>query len=98
MDPSSSLALLPPAAADLLRSKGWRRIKPDSPLAGLAYVAVTTEEARSLAAALEAGAQRTSGPEVEGYRIETPGPDTRPVELWFEPIFPHGQWICSACG
>ena len=98
-DPSSRLALLPSPVADLLRSKGWMRLPDTSPMAGIAYVEVTTEEARSLAAALDAaGAERSDGSEVEAYRIETPGRDTPAVSLWFEPIFPHGEWICSACG
>jgi hypothetical protein len=88
------LAALPGEAAGLLRGKDR------TPESGDHCSEVSTEEARALAGVFEeagyAGDEvtRTS---VLSYVFEASHP-LNEVIIEFEPIFPHGDWTCSACG
>ena len=61
-------------------------------------VAVTTNEARSLAKALDgAGPAKEEDGLVLSYRFNAPNP-SRQVWIAFEPYLPHGETTCSPCG
>ena len=90
MSPARIVALLPPAAQNVLRGRDW-----NARGAGPGCFAVTTEGARSLAKALDG-----AGPAKKGrlnYTFNAPGP-SRQVWITFEPYLPHGETICSRCG
>jgi hypothetical protein len=90
MSPARIVALLPEAAQNALRGRDW-----NARGAGPGCFAVMTDEARSLAKALNG-----AGPEKKGrlnYKFNAPGP-SRQVWIGFEPYLPHGETICSACG
>jgi hypothetical protein len=62
--------------------------------------AVTTNEVRSLAKALDrAGpATKRAGSAINlTYKFDAPGP-SRQVWIGFDPFLPHGEVICSSCG
>jgi hypothetical protein len=103
---SRILALLPAPARELLRAKDRTRTQGFYGLAGgpmrvvYGYSSeVTTEEARALAAALDdAGVKRKRGTYALAYSGKAPGPRGNTFSITFEPILPHGESTCSACG
>jgi hypothetical protein len=60
---------------------------------------VTTDEARILAETFDVAGYERDEEWVLSYRFgaRAPGPINE-VGIEFEPIFPHGDWTCSACG
>jgi len=97
MERSQMLALLPAAVADLLRDRETLPPTDDPP----DCLAFTTEDARLLDAAL-ADAGLAQDEQQNRYRLEyhldAPGPGTSLITITFEPRFPDGTFICSACG
>jgi hypothetical protein len=90
MSPARIVALLPEAAQNVLRDRNW-----DAGGAGSGCFAVTTNEARPLANALD-----DAVPAKEGrlsYRFNAPGP-RRQVWITFNPYLPHGKTHCLQCG
>jgi hypothetical protein len=105
MGPARIVALLPAAAQDVLRGRDWRtralRLTP-SARRGIygGCFAVTTNEARSLAKALDGAGPATArkgGAINLNYKFDAPSP-SRQVWISFDPFLPHGEVICSACG
>jgi hypothetical protein len=89
------VALLPEAAQNVLRGRDW-----NARGAGPGCFAVTTNEARSLAKALDAAgpaAARKGGLINLNYAFDAPGP-SRQVSIGFSPYLPHGETTCLACG
>jgi hypothetical protein len=89
------VALLPEAAQNVLRGRDW-----NARGAGPGCFAVTTNEARSLAKALDGAGPATAkkgGAINLNYRFDAPGP-SRQVWIGFDPFLPHGEVTCSACG
>jgi hypothetical protein len=83
------VTLLPAAAQNVLRGRDWNAKD------GMGCFAVRTEEARSLAKALDG-----AGPAEKGrlnYRFNAPGP-SRQVVIGFNPYLPHGETECLECG
>ena len=116
-DPSRIVSLLPAAAADMLRGKDRtpvtgvvHREAPGGvrPIAVTDYCSdLTTEEARTLAKALEdAGPTEKADPDGSfrtdsfrlDYTFDAPAQGQRGVSIYFEPYLPHGEIICSPCG
>lgn len=107
IDPARVPSLLPRSAEELLRSK--ERTRRDGFYGSTEFVPVfdyvsnlTTDEARTLAQALDGAADLEQGPSagsayVLGYTRDLPGTDAVLFVL-FEPILPHGESTCSACG
>jgi hypothetical protein len=94
MRPVRIVTLLPAAAQNALRGRDWnaRGAEP-----GWCF-AVTTEEARSLAKALDgAGPAKKGGAIGLNYTFKAPGP-SRQVWITFGPYLPHGETTCSRCG
>ena len=86
MSPARIVALLPEAAQNVLRGRDW-----NARGAGPGCFAVTTDEARSLAKALDG-----AGPAKKGrlnYKFNAPGP-SRQVWIGFNPYLPHGETTC----
>ena len=106
LEASRILALLPAPARELLRAKDRTRTQGFYGFAGgpmrvvYGYSSeVTTEEARALAAALDdAGVKRGQGAYALAYSGKAPGPSGNTFSITFEPILPHGESTCSACG
>jgi hypothetical protein len=105
MGPARIVALLPAAAQNVLRGRDWRtralRLSP-SARRGIygGCFAVTTNEARSLAKALDGAGPATArkgGGINLNYRFDAPGP-SRQVFISFDPFLPHGETTCFACG
>ena len=105
MGPARIVALLPEAAQNVLRARDWRtralRLTP-SARRGIygGCFAVTTNEARSLAKALDGAgpaAARKGGSINLNYHFDAPGP-SRQVWICFDPFLPHGEVTCSQCG
>jgi hypothetical protein len=105
MGPARIVALLPAAAQNALRGRDWRtralRLTP-SARRGIygGCFAVTTNEARSLAKALDGAgpsAARKGGAINLNYKFDAPGP-SRQVWISFDPFLPHGEVTCSQCG
>jgi len=95
MRPARIVALLPEAAQNVLRGRDW-----NARGAGPGCFAVTTNEARSLAKALDAAgpaAARKGGLINLNYAFDAPGP-SRQVSIGFSPYLPHGETTCLACG
>jgi hypothetical protein len=97
MGPARFVALLPAAAQDVLRGRDWNagRFPP-----GSRCFAVTTNEARSLAKALDGAGPATArkgGAIRLHYTFDAPGP-SRQVWISFDPFLPHGEVTCSQCG
>ena len=95
MDPARIVPLLPAAAQNVLRGRGW-----NARGAGPGCFAVTTNEARSLAKALDGAGPATArkgGAINLNYKFDAPGP-SRQVWISFDPFLPHGEHICSECG
>ncbi len=111
MGPARIVALLPAAAQKVLRGRDWRTEITGGPGSGPGVpgarrgvyggcFAVTTNEARSLAKALDdAGpaAARKGGAINLNYRFDAPGP-SRQVWISFSPYLPHGETTCLGCG
>ena len=94
MRPARIVALLPEAAQNVLRGRDW-----NARGAGPGCFAVTTNEARSLAKALDGAgpaAARKGGAINLNYRFDAPGP-SRQVWISFDPFLPHGQLTYSEC-
>lgn len=109
IESSRILTLLPAPAEDLLRTKdrsGREGLMMPGPGEGIIPAseychAVTTDEARAIDQALsDAGFQRSreASPYRLAYRFWAPAPIEKTVDIWFEPILPHGEWTCSPCG
>lgn len=106
LEASRILALLPAPARELLRAKDRTRTRGFYGFAGgpmrvvYGYSSeVTTEEARALAAALDAArVKRGQGTYALAYSGKAPGPSGNTFSITFEPILPHGGSTCSACG
>ena len=105
MGPARIVALLPAAAQNVLRGRDWRtrawRLTP-SARRGIygGCFAVTTNEARSLAKALDGAGPATArkgGAINLNYKFDAPGP-SRQVWIGFSPSLPHGETPCTACG
>ena len=95
MRPARIVALLPAAAQNVLRGRDW-----NARGAGPGCFAVTTNEARSLAKALDGAgpaAARKGGGINLNYKFDAPGP-SRQVWIGFDPFLPHGETTCSGCG
>ena len=111
MGPARIVALLPAAAQNVLRGRDWRTevsrgpgVAPGVPgvrrgVYGGCF-AVTTNEARSLAKALDgagpATARKGGGINLT-YKFDAPGP-SRQVWIGFSPYLPHGETTCLGCG
>jgi hypothetical protein len=95
---------LPERARDAFGSLDWAVDEDDFPTGYCADA--TTDDARALADALDEAAldmddferDRRDGVWRLTYRLSSPGLDTRPVWISFEPYLPHGEAICSTCG
>ena len=105
MGPARIVALLPAAAQNVLRARNWRtralRLTP-SARRGIygGCFAVTTNEARSLAKALDGAGPATArkgGAIRLHYTFDAPGP-SRQVWIGFSPYLPHGETTCLGCG
>jgi ABC-type Fe3+/spermidine/putrescine transport system ATPase subunit len=90
---------------NVLRGRDWRtralRLTP-SARRGIygGCFAVTTNEARSLAKALDGAGPATArkgGAINLNYKFDAPGP-SRQVWISFDPFLPHGEVTCSQCG
>jgi hypothetical protein len=94
MRPARIVALLPEAAQNVLRGRDW-----NARGAWPGCFAVTTNEARSLAKALDGAgpaAARKGGAINLTYKFDAPGP-SRQVWISFGPFLPHGQLTYSEC-
>jgi hypothetical protein len=101
MRPARIVALLPAAARDLLRGRNWTRgfPPPQAPTSTGYYprypgcFAMMTNEARSLAKALDAAGPATvrkGGRLHLHYALDAAGP-SRQVWIDFDPLLPHGE-------
>ncbi len=111
MGPARIVALLPAAAQNVLRGREWRTEVSRGPGVGPGVpgvrrgvyggcFAVTTNEARSLAKALDGAGPATArkGGFVNlNYRFVAPDP-SRQVWISFSPYLPHGETTCLGCG
>jgi hypothetical protein len=105
IETSRILGLLPAPAEDLLR-RGSIGADPNVDWPPAACSVVPTEEARRVARALDDGALERLGSGESGreslyrlaYRFEPPDPHPGWIYVYFEPVLPHGEWMCSACG
>jgi hypothetical protein len=95
MSPARIVALLPAAAQNVFRGRDW-----NARGAGPGCFAVTTNEARSLAKALDGAGPATKRAGIAirlHYTFDAPGP-SRQVWIGFDPFLPHGEVTCSGCG
>ena len=90
MSPARIVALLPEAAQNVLRDRDW-----NARGAGPGCFAVTTNEARPLANALDGAVPAKKGR--LSYTFNAPGP-SRQVWITFDPYLPHGKTPCLQCG
>ena len=102
IDASRILELLPPQLARLVRARGWISSSGEQNCS-----VVATEEARNVAGALEdAGLEQTGGgkrrvaegPHRLAYSFAPPDGSTGRIIIFFEPVLPHGEWVCTPCG
>jgi hypothetical protein len=99
-DPTRILALLPSAARQQLSGKETTRYTGKVGWAGGPYYRhagdcanVTTAEARSIAAALDAaGIERTDPAAGLQYSFDLPGPSRETARITFESLLPDGEW------
>jgi len=111
IETSRVFALLPPAAAEILRSRaraeraGFTGSATDpAPRRYVYYVSeLTTAESRALSEALKAGGVGLNSHGIAKYVLsyEGPVPGAGPDGFYFvefEPMLPNGEWACSACG
>jgi hypothetical protein len=96
---SRILVALPPLARDLLRGKDLKGSSfATDPSASWYCSAVTTPNARILERAIDrAGNKRVQKPWLLAFTLKVPHP-MNSVRIEFEPMFPDGGWLCSACG
>jgi hypothetical protein len=95
MRPARIVALLPEAVQDVLRDRDW-----NARGAGPGCFAVTANEARSLAKALDGAGPATArkGGFINlNYKFDASGP-SRQVLIEFGPFLPHGETACLGCG
>ena len=95
MGPARIVALLPEGAQNVLRGRDW-----NARGAGPGCFAVTTNQARSLAKALDGAGPATArkgGAINLNYSFDAPGP-SRQVWIGFSPFLPHGETTCLGCG
>lgn len=104
VDASRILGVLPPPLADALRARWRPYVWPRWWRPGPCTV-VPTEEARTVARALDdAGLERRGGGKGRGaeslYRLAygLQPPNVWPGSIFFEPVLPHGEWVCTPCG
>jgi len=103
MRPARIVTLLPAAAQNVLRGRDWttHASRPTPSARRGVYggcFAVTTNEARSLAKALDgAGPAKKGGAVLLNYTFNAPGP-RRQVLIAFSPLLPHGGTTCLRCG
>jgi hypothetical protein len=101
MRPARIVALLPAAVQNALRGRNWTRgfPPPQAPTSTGYYprypgcFAMTTNEARSLATALDAAGPATArkgGRLHLHYALDAPGP-SRQAWIDFDPLLPHGE-------
>ena len=91
MSPARIVALLPEAAQNVLRDRDW-----NARGAGRSgCFAVTTNEARPLANALDGAVPAKKGR--LNYKFDAPGP-SRQVWISFNPFLPHGETTARGCG
>ncbi len=90
MSPARIVALLPEAAQNVLRDRDW-----NARGAGPGCFAVTTDEARPLANALDDAVPAKKGR--LSYTFNAPDPN-RQVSIGFNPYLPHGKTHCLQCG
>ncbi len=95
------LAILPAAAADLLR--GRAEVPSDGYGATFDCLGMTTAEARLLDAALrdaelEQDEGRNSSLLEYHVVLDSAAPDASRLGVWFEPILPDGTIGCTSCG
>ena len=90
MSPARIVALMPEAAQNVLRDRDW-----NARGAGPGCFAVTTNEARPLANALDDAVPAKKGR--LSYTFNAPGPN-RQVLIGFNPYLPHGKTHCLGCG
>ena len=107
MGPARIVALLPATAQNVLRGRDWNLVRGRN--LGALYArrgvyggcfAVTTNEARSVAKALDGAGPavaRKGGAINLNYKFDAPGP-SRQVWISFGPLLPHGEVTCSQCG
>lgn len=98
---AEKLAMLPAAAADLLRDR--EEVPSDDYDASMDCLGMTTAEARLLDAALS-----DAGFEQDEWRnrylleyhivLDSAAPDAWRLGVWFEPILPDGTIGCTSCG
>ena len=89
---------------------GSRGNSPDFPLIPVTryHSVLTTEEARAVTQALDAGLKRPPGGglgysfEIPGTSVDPPPPEKGPVRnvvyIMFFPYLPHGEKVCLGCG
>jgi hypothetical protein len=100
-EPSHAFAMLPARARDLVRTHTIERSGPHvSP--PFACVNVPTDEARAIVETLNDGGYATVAP-LSAYRLDyvleaSLKPVSRERHVWFEPVLPDGEPICSPCG
>ena len=106
MGPARIVTLLPEAAQTVLRGRDWNAHASRQPMPTSARGVyggcfnVTTEEARSLAKALDGAGPATArkgGAINLNYKFDAPGP-SRQIWISFDPFLPHGEVTCSQCG
>jgi hypothetical protein len=94
MRPARIVALLPEAVQNVLRGRDW-----NARGAGPGCFAVTTNEARSVAKALDDAGPATArkgGLINVTYAFDAPGP-SRQVSIGFLPFLPHGKLTYAQC-
>ena len=111
LEPSRILALLPDSAEELLAAKPRTRLRHFYGGTGVPLrrvydyrSQVTVDEARTLAEALDGAGLERKPTQEQAYaltyvhgEVPTEGPGAFFFVI-FEPILPHGEAICSACG
>jgi hypothetical protein len=111
LEPSRILALLPDSAEELLAAKPRTRLRHFYGGTGVPLrrvydyrSQVTVDEARTLADALDRAGLERKPIEVQAYsltyvsgEVPTEGPGDF-FFVAFEPVLPHGESVCSACG
>jgi hypothetical protein len=104
--------MLPAPARELLRSTDRKRVRafhstwvPGRSIKWAPYYSyvseLPTDDARALADALDRAGLEVdwvAEAQVLSYRFDVRAPAGTTVRITFEPILPHGEAICSACG
>jgi hypothetical protein len=96
-EPSDAFAVLPAPAKDLVRTHTIERSGPHM-FPPFVCANVPTDEARAIADTLNDGGFATVVP-LSAYRLDySLKPVGRERHVWFEPVLPDGEPICSPCG